>query len=449
MIIPSSNRAIVLSPSQWMILGFAIIISIGTLLLLLPIASQSGKSLGLLNALFTSTSAVCVTGLAVVDTGQFFTHFGQIVIMLLIQIGGLGFMTYGVIIALLLGKKLGLKHRFLIQESTNSATVQGLVRLCLSIFIISFIIEVIGSLVLTLHWYSELGFIKAVYFAIFHSISAFNNAGFSLWPDNLIRYIGDPVVNIVITLLIILGGLGFIVILDLIRKRNWRTLALNSKIVLTTSAALIFAGFVVIFITEMLSPAIFSHFTWGERLWAAYFQGVSPRSAGFNTVEIGKMLAASQFFVIFLMFVGGASGSTGGGIKINTFTVLLLAVFSQIRGRSEIHIFNRRIASETVLRALSVIIISLGTVLLVAFLLTITENKAKFDFIAILYEATSAFSTTGLTMGITADLTSVGKSIILITMFIGRLGPLTLVYALSKNRKTTKIGYAEERVLIG
>lgn len=449
MIIPPSNRAIVLSPSQWMILGFAIIISMGTLLLLLPIASQSGKSLGLLNALFTSTSAVCVTGLAVVDTGQFFTHFGQIVIMLLIQIGGLGFMTYGVIIALLLGKKLGLKHRFLIQESTNSATVQGLVRLCLSIFIISFIIEVIGSLVLTLHWYSELGFIKAVYFAIFHSISAFNNAGFSLWPDNLIRYIGDPVVNIVITLLIILGGLGFIVILDLIRKRNWRTLALNSKIVLTTSAALIFAGFVVIFITEMLSPAIFSHFTWGERLWAAYFQGVSPRSAGFNTVEIGKMLAASQFFVIFLMFVGGASGSTGGGIKINTFTVLLLAVFSHIRGRSEIHIFNRRIASETVLRALSVIIISLGTVLLVAFLLTITENKAKFDFIAILYEATSAFSTTGLTMGITADLTSVGKSIILITMFIGRLGPLTLVYALSKNRKTTKIGYAEERVLIG
>lgn len=449
MIIPSSNRAIVLSPSQWMILGFAIIISIGTLLLLLPIASQSGKSLGLLNALFTSTSAVCVTGLAVVDTGQFFTHFGQIVIMLLIQIGGLGFMTYGVIIALLLGKKLGLKHRFLIQESTNSATVQGLVRLCLSIFIISFIIEVIGSLVLALHWYSELGFIKAVYFAIFHSISAFNNAGFSLWPDNLIRYIGDPVVNIVITLLIILGGLGFIVILDLIRKRNWRTLALNSKIVFTTSAALIFAGFVVIFITEMLSPAIFSHFTWGERLWAAYFQGVSPRSAGFNTVEIGKMLAASQFFVIILMFVGGASGSTGGGIKINTFTVLLLAVFSHIRGRSEIHIFNRRIASETVLRALSVIIISLGTVLLVAFLLTITENKAKFDFIAILYEATSAFSTTGLTMGITADLTSVGKSIILITMFIGRLGPLTLVYALSKNRKTTKIGYAEERVLIG
>jgi trk system potassium uptake protein TrkH len=449
MVIPWSKQTIVLSPSQWMLLGFAIIISIGTLLLALPIASQSGKSLGLLNALFTSTSAVCVTGLAVVDTGQFFTHFGQIVIMLLIQIGGLGFMTYGVIIALLLGKKLGLKHRFMIQESTNSATIQGLVRLCLSIFMISLIIEVSGSLILTIHWYSELGFKQAVFYAIFHSISAFNNAGFGLWPDSLIRYVDDPVVNIVITLLIILGALGFIVILDILRKRNWRTLALNSKIVLTTSAALILAGFLVIYITEMLSPEMFSQFTWSERLWAAYFQGISPRSAGFNTIDIGKMLAASQFFIIILMFIGGASGSTGGGIKINTFTVLLLAVFSHIRGRSEIHIFHRKIATETVLRALSVIIISLGTVLLVAFLLTTTENQSKFDFIAILFEATSAFSTTGLSMGITADLTSAGKCIVIVTMFIGRLGPLTLVYALSKNKKTTKIGYAEERVLIG
>lgn len=345
-----------------MLLGFAVIISIGTLLLVLPIASQSGKSLGLLNALFTSTSAVCVTGLTVVDTGHFFSYFGQIVIMLLIQIGGLGFMTYGVLIALLLGKKLGLKHRLIIQESTNSATIQGLVRLCLSIFIISFFIEVIGSLILTIHWNSELGFKHAVYYAIFHSISAFNNAGFSLWPDSLIRYVGDPVVNFVITLLIILGSLGFIVILDILRKRKWRVLALHSKIVLTTSATLILVSFLVIYISEMVSPEIFSNLSSGERLWAAYFQGVSPRSAGFNTVDIGKMLAASQFFVIFLMFIGGASGSTAGGIRINTFTVLLLAVFSHIRGRSEIHIFNRKIATETVLRALSVIIISLCTV---------------------------------------------------------------------------------------
>jgi trk system potassium uptake protein TrkH len=447
--IPWYKRIVVLSPSQWMIFGFALIILIGAILLALPVSSRNGNGLNFLDALFTSTSAVCVTGLVVVDTGQYFTHFGQIVILSLIQIGGLGFMTYGVIIAILLGKRLGLKQRLLIQSSTNSATFQGLVKLSLSIFLIALIFELVGSILLTLRFSSEYGLKSAIYYGIFHSVSAFNNAGFGLWSDNLSRYVGDPTVNIVVTLLIIFGGLGFMVILDIFHKRKWKPLTIHSKIVILTTISLIVIGTILIFIIEMLSPAIFSQLTWSERIWAAYFQSVSPRTAGFNTIDVAKMMTASQFFVIILMFIGASSGSTGGGVKTNTFTIVLLGVISSIRGKDEVHVFNRKIANSAVLRALSIIIIALGLVLLVSFVLTITESKLNPSFISILYETTSAFGTTGLSLGLTPNLTSIGKIIILLTMFIGRLGPLTLVYALSQNKKTSKIGYAEEKVLIG
>ncbi|MEX2416450.1 MAG: TrkH family potassium uptake protein [Paenibacillaceae bacterium] len=449
MMIPGTNKSIILSPHQWMILGFAFIIFIGALLLVLPMASSTGESIGFLDAFFTSTSAVCVTGLVVLDTGQDFTIFGQIVIMILIQIGGLGFMTFGVIIAIILGKKLGLKHRLLIQESTKSTTIQGLVRLSLHIFMIAFVFEIIASIILTIRWFGQMGLKNALYYAVFHSISAFNNAGFALWPDSLSRYVGDPTVNIVITLLFIIGGIGFTVILDVYNKRKWHTLSVHSKIVIVTSTVLSLAGFLFIFILELINPAIFGTLTWGEKLWAAFFQGLTPRTAGFNTIDIASMLEASQFFIIFLMFIGASSGSTGGGIKTNTFVVLILAVIGSIRGREEVHIFNRKIANEIILRALAVIMISLGVVLFVAFLLTITEDHLKHEFIEFLFEATSAFGTVGLSMGLTTDLTVAGKIIIMLTMFIGRLGPLTLAFALSQKKRTTKIGYAEEKVLIG
>lgn len=449
MMIPRFNKNLVISPHQWMIVGFAFIICIGALILALPIASSTGESIGFLDAFFTSTSAVCVTGLAVLDTGHDFTIFGQIVIMILIQVGGLGFMTFGVIVAIILGKKLGLKQRLLIQESTKSTTIQGLVRLSLHIFMIAFIFEIVASIILTIRWFGDLGLKNAIYYAVFHSISAFNNAGFSLWSDSLSRYVGDPTVNIVITFLFIIGGIGFTVILDIYNKRKWHTLSLNSKIVIVSSTVLCLTGFLFIFILELLNPAIFGSLTWGEKFWAAFFQGLTPRTAGFNTIDIASMLEASQFFIIFLMFIGASSGSTGGGIKTNTLVVLILAVFSSIKGRDEVHIFNRKIANEIILRALAIIMISLGVVLFVSFLLTITEDHLKHDFIEFLFEATSAFGTVGLSMGLTTDLTIPGKIIIIFTMFIGRLGPLTLAFALSQKRRTTKIGYAEEKVLIG
>lgn len=438
-----------LSPHQLIITGFAIIIFIGAVLLVLPISSSTGESIGFLDAFFTSTSAVCVTGLVVLDTGTDFSIFGQIVIMVLIQIGGLGFMTYGVLIAIILGKKIGLKDRMLIQESTRSITSQGLVKLAISIFTIAIILEAIATIVLTMRWMGEMGFANALYFAIFHSISAFNNAGFALWSDSLSGYAGDPFVNIMVTSLFIIGGLGFTVLLDLYHKRKWRTLSLHTKIVISTSAILSMAGFLFIFIMELMNPMTFGTLTWGERVWAAYFQGVTPRTAGFNTIDIGSMMVASQFFIIFLMFIGASTGGTGGGIKTNTFVVLLISVWSIIRGKTDTQLFNRRIANEIILRALAVIIISFAVILIVTLLLTISEHGHHDNFLDIVFEVTSAFGTVGLSLGLTSELTPIGKLIIIVTMFIGRLGPLTLAYALAQKSYTSKIRYAEEKVLIG
>jgi trk system potassium uptake protein len=441
------NRKSSFRAEQWMIFGFAAIILIGTVLLALPAASTSGESRGWLDSFFMATSAVCVTGLAVYDPGQNLTMFGEVVLALLIQIGGLGFMTFGVIIAILLGKRIGLRERTMIGVSANAAGSSGLVRLSLGIFVIALIVELTGSVLLTIRWAPEMGWGLAAYYAIFHSISAFNNAGFSLWPDGLSRYVGDPAVNLVITSLIIIGGLGFTVLLDVFRKRSWTALSLHSKIVLVTTAVLIGGGFLTIFLLELFNPLSYETLTWSKRLWASYFQSVAPRTAGFNTLNLADLLTSTQFFIIFLMFIGASSGSTGGGIKTNTFVVLVFAMYSSIRGREHVSIFKRRIPFDTVLRALSVIIISLGVVLTVSFLLTITERDK--DFIDLLFETVSAFSTTGLSLGITFDLTDAGKLLLAVTMFVGRLGPLTLAYALAKRKKESKIGYPEEKVLIG
>nr|WP_259391377.1 TrkH family potassium uptake protein [Paenibacillus sp. 1011MAR3C5] len=436
-----------INPHQWSVIGFAVIIFIGAILLALPSSSTSGKSIGFLDALFTSTSAVCVTGLVVLDTGSDFTLLGQGIILLLIQIGGMGFMVYGVIIALLLGKKIGLRQRVFIQESTKSASIQGLVKLVLSIVVITLSFEAAGAFVLWLRWMPELGVGESAYYAVFHAVSSFNNAGFGLWSDSLVRYVGDPIVNIVISFLFIFGGIGFIVIVDIVKKRRWSLFALHTKIVLLISALLTVGGFILILILELLNPAVFGGLSWSEKLWAAYFQSVTTRTAGFNSVDLGGLLTATQFLMVFLMFVGASSGSTGGGIKTNTLMILLVAMYSSIRGRSQVHIFKRKISHNIVLSALSVILLSLGLVLFVSFLLTITEGGK--EFIDLLFEATSAFGTVGMSVGITPDLTPAGKMIIIFTMFAGRLGPLTLAFALARKLKVSKIGYPEEKILVG
>ncbi|WP_339224118.1 TrkH family potassium uptake protein [Paenibacillus sp. FSL H8-0332] len=438
-----------LTSSRIILLGFAVPILLGTVLLALPISSSSGLSIGWLAALFTSTSAVCVTGLVVLDTGTDFSHFGQMIILLLIQIGGLGFMTFSVLIAVIMGKKIGLKERLLIQQSSNSVTTQGVVRLSLNIFLISFIVETTGAIVLALRWANELGTTRSIYYGIFHSVSAFNNAGFGLWPDSLSRYVGDPLVNIVISFLFIIGGIGFTVILDLYRKRRWRDLSFHTKIVLITSGLLCMAGFLVIFAIELFNTKTFSTLSWSERTWAAYFQGVVTRTAGFNSIDIGAMLPASQFFMIFLMFVGASSGSTGGGIKTTTFAVLMLSIVSTIKGKTDVQLLKKRISQDIIFRALAVMTISLGVVLTATFLLSITEYAHPKDFLALLFEATSAFGTVGMSMNLTPELSPLGKCIIIITMYIGRLGPLTLALALAQKNVKQKYRYPEDKLLIG
>ncbi|WP_029192903.1 TrkH family potassium uptake protein [Paenibacillus harenae] len=446
-----NSKSTRLSSPRIIIMGFGLVILIGTILLALPLASEAGESIGILDAFFTSASAVCVTGLIVVDTPSAFTTFGEIVIMFLIQVGGLGFMTFGVIIAILLGKRIGLKERLLIQQSTNTSSAQGVVRLSLNIFLISVVIEAISALILTFRWMGEYGFMRALYYGVFHSISAFNNAGFALWSDSLMQYVGDPVVNLLIAFLFITGGIGFTVILDVSRKRSWKDLSLHTKLVLSVTAVLIVVGTIMIFALEYNNPATLGDLSTTDKLWASFFQGVVPRTAGFNTLDITSMMAPSLFFIIFLMFIGASSGSTGGGIKTNTFAVLVLSVFSTIRGQSDTQIYQRRIELQFVMRSLSVIIISLGVVLVSAFLLTITERNSmeNLDFLTILFEATSAFGTVGLSMGLTYELSPLGKIIIIFTMFIGRLGPLTLAFALAQASYKQSYRYAEEKILIG
>ncbi|WP_069327781.1 TrkH family potassium uptake protein [Paenibacillus nuruki] len=436
-------------PARLIPLGFAGMIFIGTILLSLPLAGTNGHSVGLLNAFFTATSAVCVTGLAVIDTGASFSLFGELVIMVLIQIGGLGFMTFGVLFAVLLGKQIGLKHRLMIQQATNAFSTQGLVKLSLNIFLIAFVLEFVAMITLTLHWGPTMGWVPALYQGAFYAISSFNNAGFSLSPDSLSSHVGDPVVNTVVISLFVIGGLGFIVVTDILQKRRWRRFSLNTKLVLMTSAIATVFGVLFVLIVEWGNPATLGHLSITEKIWASLFQGVMPRSSGYNTVNIGGLMAATQFVFIILMFIGAASGSTGGGIKTNTFAILMLALYSVVRGRSEIRAFHRRISFDTAFRALAVIMISLGIVFTMTILLTITESGTDAQFLSIFYETVSAFGTVGSSMGLTPHLTPAGKVIIIITMFIGRLGPLALAYALAQKNKEAKFSYPEEKVLIG
>lgn len=438
-----------ISPPQLVTIVFIILIAAGTVLLSLPQASATGESIGILNAFFTSSSAVCVNGLVVVDTGSSFSMLGETIIMILIQIGGLGFMTLGVMVAIVLGRRIGLRERLILQQTTQSTSVQGLVRLSLHMVLISFVLESLAAIILTLRWQAEMGWGQAAYYGLFHAVSAFNNAGFSLWSDSLSSHIGDPVVNLTISILFLIGGLGFMVVVEIFRKRSWRKLSLHSKVVLVGSAVLTAVGFLFIFLLESWNPDTFGQLNWSHRVLAAYFQGVAPRSAGFNSIDVSSMLAASQFLMIILMFIGAGSGGTGGGIKINTFVVLILATINTFRGGGQVHAFGRKISTDNIHRALAVVMSAITGVLLVTMLLTITEGLLDEHFLAILFEATSAFSTTGLSMGLTPLLSDTGKIIISITMFAGRLGPLTLAYALSQKKKATKIGYPEDNILIG
>jgi trk system potassium uptake protein len=441
------GNLIKLNPAQILVVGFASLIFLGTLLLMLPISTyEKGRGLGFIDALFEATSAVCVTGLAVVDTGTNFTLFGEIVLLCLVQIGGWGFMTTGIFMFIILGKKIGLKERLLLQDSLNVFSIAGVVTLVRRIILITIIVELLGVIALSVRWSFEMPLGKAIYYAIFHSISAFNNAGFGLEPDNLSKWVSDPTVNLVITFLFITGGIGFTVILDLWHKKSFRKLSLHSKVALLITVILNIAGFLVILASEFNNPATIGNTELADKLWASYFQGVVTRTAGFNTIDIGQMTLSSQVFMMALMFIGASSGSTGGGIKVTTFAIILFALWTVLTNRDNVNIFKRRIPWELVNRSLSIVVTAIIFIFIVFFLLTYTEKAPMNE---ILFETISAFGTVGLSTGLTYDLSPVGKLLITLMMFIGRLGPLTMAFALLKTRKEAKVKYAEEKILIG
>ena len=437
-----------MTPSRVLVFGFAAVILFGALLLTLPQATQDGLGLPFLNAAFTATSAVCVTGLVVVDTGTTFSLFGQGVILFLIQVGGLGFMTFATLFAMILGKKITLKERLLLQEALNQISVEGIVRLTKSVLQISFAIEAIGALILTLRWYSDFGWSKALYYGVFHSVSAFNNAGFDLMGNfsSLTAFVGDPVVNITIMLLIICGGLGFIVLADLLAHR--KKFRLHTKIVLQVSGVLILLGTLFILIMEFSNPMTLGPLPLGTKVLAALFQSVSPRTAGFNTINLAGMYDTTLLSVIVLMFIGASPGGTGGGIKTTTFISNVLSVLSTYRSDPHVILEGRTLPKDVIQKAWAITTSAAFLIFIILSILSHTENS---ELLTVLFEVTSAFGTVGLSLGITPTLSEVGKMAIILTMFIGRLGPLTLAFVLSqkKNKQASHLKYPDERIMIG
>ncbi|MCM3724168.1 TrkH family potassium uptake protein [Neobacillus cucumis] len=438
-----------LDPPKILVVGFASIILIGAILLTLPAATTNGHGLSFLNALFTATSATCVTGLVVVDTGTTFTIFGQIVILSLIQVGGLGFMTFATFFALLLGKKISLKERILLQESLNNLSMEGIVRLARRIIIFTGVIEFIGALILTIRFSFDMPLRKAIYFGIFHSISNFNNAGFDLMGEfhSLTGYVEDPTVTLTICLLIILGGIGFIVMNELFEYRAIKRVSLHTKIVLVTSAILVIVGTIGIFLLEYSNQLTLKPLSLTGKILGSLFQSVTARTAGANTLSIGDLTQSSLLLIILLMFIGASPGSTGGGIKTTTFTTLIGAVWSQIRGKEDVIFYRQRIEYETIYKALTVTFSGLFLVMFMTLVLTISEKGH--DFLAILFEVTSAFATVGLSMGLTPELSDIGKILIMFTMFAGRVGPLTIAFAVTMRRNPDPFRYPKGKIMIG
>ncbi|WP_166240755.1 TrkH family potassium uptake protein [Paenibacillus turpanensis] len=437
-----------MSPPQILVIGFALIIMVGTGLLMLPISSASGHSLNFIDALFTATSATCVTGLVVVDTGTYFSAFGQVVIMGLIQIGGLGFMTMATLFAFAFKKKISLRERLILQEAMNQTSMEGIVRLIRKVVQYSVTIELIGALLFSIRFAFDMPVGRAIYFGVFHAVSLFNNAGFDLMGEfrSLMPYAEDTLVNVVACGLIILGGIGFIVMADVLEFRRTRRLSLHSKVVLSASAILIAFATIVIFIFEFSNAKTLGALSAPGKLLASFFQAVTPRTAGANTIDIAGMRQATQFFFIVLMFIGASPGSTGGGIKTTTFTTLVGAVLAMIRGKEDIVLFRQRLGKDRILKATTITLLALGLVVFVSMLLSTTEDH---QFLMILFEVTSAFGTVGLSMGLTPQLTLFGKVMIVLTMFAGRLGPLTLAYALNPKSEKELYRYAEGKITIG
>lgn len=437
---------------QTLILGFLVIIFIGAILLWLPISSQNYTYTNFLDSLFAATSVTCVTGLVTLDTGSHWSYFGKLVILCLIQVGALGFMSFSTLLALILGKKITLKERLVIQQSLNSFNVQGLVKMSKYILLFTFLMEGIGAAILSIQFIPQFGFNKGLFYSIFYSVSAFCNAGIDLIGNgkSLMPYYDNSIVILTISILIIIGSLGFVVwqeIYNIIRFKNVRKISLHAKVCITMTMILIIFGTILFFLFEFDNPNTIGNMTIGNKLLSSFFASVVPRSAGFNSISVFDMTEISRFLTIILMFIGGAPGSTAGGIKITTTALIIMTVVSVIKGRSDTEIYNRTIKKESVYKAIVIVVIDVMVVLISSMILAVTESGANLE--TVIFECVSAFGTVGLTLGLTENLSVVGKVIITIAMFFGRLGSLTMILSMINKKMPKSIKYPEDKILIG
>jgi trk system potassium uptake protein len=436
-------------------LGFLAVITVGTLLLMLPFSTSSGHWNDPIVALFTSTSAVCVTGLSVVDPGTHFSFWGQVFMAMLVQIGGLGYMTTTTFLILLIGRKFDMRDKIAIQQALDRPGMSGSAQVIRSIIATTLIFELTGVFLLLPAFVPDHGWNQGLWLAIFHSVNSWNNAGFSLFKDNLIGYQSSALVVFTVTTLIIFGGIGYQVILELylwlrerlFKKTAYQIFSLDFKVATSTTLILLCIGTLAFLAIEFRNPQTFGGMNFRDQFLLAWFQSVTPRTAGFNTIDIGKMTTAGLFITIALMFIGASPGGTGGGMKTTTLRVLTSCTQSILQGKEEVLLFERKIAINLILKAVGVLVGSVATVIGSTILIALTDPKL--DFIQILFEVVSAFATVGLSTGITGTVSTAAKLILILTMYIGRVGILLLMSAILGDPRPTRIHYPEENLLVG
>ncbi len=437
-----------LHPARLMALGYMGLILSGSLLLSLPQMTETGN-IAYIDALFTATSAVCVTGLVVVDTGTYFTTLGQSVIMILIFCGAMGIMTMATLIFVFLGRKITLKDRLLVREALNQESVGGLIRLVLIVIRMAVFFILIGTILMAFRFVPQMGYARGLFFSLFHSISAFGNAGFDLFGNyqSLTHLPTDYLVNGTIMILFIIGGLGFTVILELARNLKSREkITLQTRLVLTISSILLISGAAMVLMIEYNNPETLGSLSLGGKIFTAFFTSATPRTAGFSVLDTAALTYPTLLILLAFMFIGASPTSTGGGVKTTTFGIVFITFISSLRGRSEPVVFSRHFSLNQIMKAVSIMSAAVVLIFLCTFVMSFFENK---EFIALFFEAISAFGTVGLSRGITPELSTASKIALIITMFGGRIGPLTLLVALAKQHKEDALHYPEEHLLIG
>lgn len=441
------------SPARTVVSGFGVALAVGTVLLMLPISSETGDSTDLLTAMFTATSAVCVTGLVVVDTSGHWSTFGEVVVLGLIQVGGLGIMTLASLFGLMVSRSLGLRMQLTAQAETKSIGLHDVRSLVARIIQVSLLVEFATALVLFGRYVfghdEPVG--EAAYLAVFHAVSAFNNAGFALYPDSIIGFATDPWICIPIMIAVVIGGMGFPVWFELWRRirheterpRRW---SLHLKVTVLTYGALLVLGWIVVTAIEWSNPATLGQHSAPGRVLVGLFHGVMPRTAGFNSLDVAEMRPATLLVNNVLMFIGGGSAGTAGGIKVTTFALLGFVIWAEIRGEPTVHVMGRRLGAAVQRQALTIALLSVGAVVLGTIFLQIVTPFSLDD---ILFEVTSAFGTVGMSTGITASIPPSGQVVLIVLMFLGRLGPITLATALALRERTRRYELPEERPIVG